>query len=267
MPYRRRLTRRRRAPKKPLLRRLTATAGRVLKKRYAPRGTLRVGRIARDVAMIKSVINVEKKRLGGTNYTGVLGQVNGGGGGAVMIDITPNLAKGADANQRNGNSVKMTGMYIQGQFIQQSAAIDRNFVSIELWCHKNKEVVMSLSSTGAEIYTASPFSGQIDMVSRRNQDYFSDYVCLKKQRVAVTGDTYSATNILRNATFSFPVKLNRHLRWNDSNTLINGQLFLIMRCQSGNSSTTTASTANIAHVGINTGLNYALDQVTYFVDN
>lgn len=267
MPYRRRLTRRRRAPKKPLLRRLTATAGRVLKKRYAPRGTLRVGRIARDVAMLKSLVNVEKKRYTQTYTYDFLGQVNGAGGGAYIADLTPLIAQGTGASQRTGNSVKMTGCYFQGQIIQQSSAIDSNIVSIEVWFHKTREVPMSLSSTGNEIYQNSPFSNQIDIISRRNQDYFSDYVCLRKKRVVVRADTYSATNILRNATFNLGMKMNRHLRWNDAGTLVNGQFFLLVRCQSGNGSSTTASTANIPHQGTNTGLKFALDQITYYVDN
>jgi len=250
-----------------VVRRVVRKGVKYAKKRYvSKKGNLRLGKIVRDVAMVKKLINVEKKRFS-SNYTGVLGQVNGAGGGAVMLDITPFITKGNDANQRNGNSIKMTGLYIQGQFLQQSAAIDRNTVSVELWCHKNKEVGMSLASTGNEIYTNSPFSNQIDFVSRRNQDYFSDYVCLRKKMVRVTADTFSGTNIVRNATFSFPIKLNRHLRWSDSNVLINGQIFLIMRCQSGNASASTGSTANIPHQGINTGLTYALDQITYYVDN
>lgn len=251
-----------------VVRRVVRKGLKYAKKRYvSKRGNFRLGRLAKDVAMVKKLINVEKKRYTQTYLYDFLGQVNGNGGGAYMADLTPSLVQGNSASQRNGNSVKMTGIYLQGQLIQQGSAIDSNIVSVEVWCHKTKEVPMSLSSTGNEIYNNSPFSGQIDMISRRNQDYFSDYVCLRKKRVIVRADTYSATNILRNATFSMGLKLNRHLRWNDAGTLINGQLFLLVRCQSGNGSSTTASTANIPHQGVNTGLKFSLDQITYYVDN
>lgn len=240
----------------------------MVKRRYVGKsGKFRLGKLVKDVQMIKSVVNVEKKRYTAQYTYDFLGQVNGAGGGAYITDLTPLIAQGTGSSQRTGNSVKMTGMYLQGQIIQQSSAIDSNVVSVEVWFHKTREVVMSLSSTGNEIYQNSPFSNQIDIISRRNQDYFSDYVCIKKQRVIVRADTYSATNILRNATFNMGLKLNRHLRWNDAGTLINGQLFLLVRCQSGNGSSTTASTANIPHQGINTGLKFALDQITYYTDN
>lgn len=236
------------------------------KKRYVnKRGNFKLGRLVKDVAMVKKLINVERKRIYGT-YNGNVGQVNGGGGGANMFDITPNISQGNSASQRNGNSVKVTGVYIQGQFLQQVNALDRNRFSVEVWCHKTKEVPMSLASTGAEIYNESPFSNQMDLISRRNQDYFSDYVCLRKKMVYMPGDKY-ATNIIKNQTFNLGLKLNRHLRWNDSGTLINGQYFVIIRAQSGNASSTTASTANIAHQGISTGCSVNLSVATYYVDN
>lgn len=237
------------------------------KKRYInKKGNFRLSRLAKDVAMVKRVINVEKKR-NASAYTGVVGQVNGAGGGAAMIDITPTISQGVAVNERTGNSVKLTGCYIQGQFLQQGNTLDSNKFSVEIWCHKNKEVPMSLASTGTEIYNPSPFSGQIDLVSQRSQDYFSDYVCIKKQLVYVKGDQYSTTNIVRNATFNMPVKLNRHLRWNNSGTLIQGQLFMIIRAQNGNCSLTTASTANIAHQGVATGYSYGINSIFYNVDN
>lgn len=247
--------------------RKVARAGvRYAKRRYVNRkGGLRLGKIAKDVAMVKRLINVEKKRRG-DSWTGVVGQVNGTGGGAVMIDITCNVAQGLTASTRTGNSIKMTGLYLQGQFIQQSNANDSNKFSVEIWCHKNKEVAMSLASTGQEIYNVSPFSGQMDLVSRRNQDFFSDYVCLRKKMVYVKGDTYTS-NVIRNANFNLGMKLNRHIRWDDAGNLINGQYFLIIRAQNGNASGTTASTANIAHVGINTGYTYGLNLIQYYVDN
>lgn len=251
-----------------VVRRVVRKGVKYAKKRYVnKKGNLRLNRLVKDVAMVKKLINVEKKRYTQTYTYDFLGQVNGAGGGAYIADLTPLIAQGTGASQRTGNSVKMTGMYLQGQLIQQQSAIDSNIVSVEVWFHKTKEVTMSLSSTGNEIYNNSPFSNQIDMISRRNQDYFSDYVCIRKKRVVVRADTYSATNILRNATFGMGLKLNRHLRWNDAGTLINGQLFLLVRCQSGNGSSTTASTANIPHQGINTGLKFSLDQITYYVDN
>lgn len=248
------------------VRRVVRRGVKYAKKRYvSKKGNFRLGRLVKDVAMVKKLVNVEKKRIG-NSFTGTCGQVNGAGGGAAMLDVTPAIIQGLNASQRTGNSVKITGLYIQGQFIQQSSAYDRNVISVELWCHKAKEVVMSLSSTGNEIYNASPFSLQMDMVSRRNQDYFSDYICLRKKRIFIHADTAN-TNVFRNNTFNLGVKLNRHLRWNDAGTLINGQYFLVIRCQSGNCSTSTASTANIAHIGINTGLSYGLSLIHYYVDN
>lgn len=249
-----------------VVRRVAKAGVRYAKRRYVNKqGNLRLGKIAKDVAMVKRLINVEKKRRG-DQWTGVVGQVNGAGSGAVMIDITCNVSQGLTASTRTGNSIKLTGLYMQGQFIQQTNAQDSNKFSVEIWAHKNKEVTMSLSSTGQELYNVSPFSGQMDLVSRRNQDYYSDYVCLGKRMVYIKGDTY-ATNVIRNANFNMGLKLNRHIRWDDAGTLINGQYFLVIRAQNGNASATTTSTANIPHTGVSTGYTYGINLIQYYVDN
>jgi hypothetical protein len=218
--------------------------------------------------MVKRLINVEKK-FANTSYDLVSGQVNGLGGGANIFDVTPSfIGKGSDRNQRTGNSIKLTGIHFEGQFQHQSITSDSNVVIIELWKPRaTAGVPMSLSSTGEELFNTNPFINQIDFQSRRNSDYYHDYYRLRYLVVKIPGDLTNV-NINRTINFRMGVKLNHHLRWKDDNTLIGGQIFMTIRCASGNSSgTTNATDPDLSHTATNTGLKTRIAQISYYVDN
>lgn len=101
-------------------------AGKAIKKRYVAKGgNLKVGQIAKDVMMLKRLVNAEKKRttLGSTSFEAAhfTGQVNGNSSGHRIVDISPSaINQGNGYNERNGNSIKLHSLVIKGQFIQMT---------------------------------------------------------------------------------------------------------------------------------------------------
>lgn len=270
MPRRRQT---KRVPKKPILRRLAAGAGRALKKRYMPKGHLNVSQIAKDVMMLKSVVNAEVKRTGDLYQQSAVGQINGTGSGHYIYDLSPSgIALGTAYNQRTGNSIKMKSLFINLQFIQQSATNQNTRGVVELWMRKQDTV--GVVAYANELYNPTAFVtggvGQvIDFNSTRNPDYYNDYVMVRRKRFGVPGDALNPS-INRVANVKMPVSFGKgiHCRWNTSGTYTDKQFCVVVRLDSGNLSSTTAGTwGRVPTNAINTGLDLGLQYEWFYYDN
>jgi len=236
------------------------------KRRYFKRttGALKTGKLARDVMMLKRMVNVEKKfhQLFPTSST--IGQCVGNASGTACLDITPVPPQGLASNNITGNSFKLTGAYIELQMTQQSALHVPSHYIFEMW-----NVVGTPESTGTaltQLFNISTFSGVIDAYSVRNQDHFADYRLIKKWKVAFPQDALSGNVIVK--TQQFALKLDKHIRLNGSATVQNGQMIMTVRGNYGNASTTTASTlVNVGTTAINTGATLIFTTKYWFVDN
>lgn len=88
-------------------------AGKYLKKRYVPNGRIDMDRIAKDLTIVKSVLNTERKHSDATMATNVTVQ---------GIDSAPhwnlymplNISQGDATIQRNGSSVRFKSIQIKG---------------------------------------------------------------------------------------------------------------------------------------------------------
>lgn len=239
----------------------------VARKRPVYRKKKGVSALARKVNRMMYQMQPEKKQITYLVEDSV-GQLDGNNVGALLIDITPTPSQGTAISQRIGQSIKLSGMFFQGQLIQQSATTDTGYIIIEVWKHKNKEVSIS-NSTLSEIYSVNPFSTTVDAASRRNQTYFSDYVCLRRQKVYVPQDHFGSMSRCKNWTMPIKFKNGHTIRFDNVNNVVNGQLLLVVRSASGNKSPTTATTisANVPFTAINTGWKYLHSVQNYYTDN
>ena len=92
-----------------------------VKGRYIRPGfTKGMGNLIKDVEMIKSRLNVEKKYNDVDVLTHYVGQCFVNTEGAYYQDVTPAISQGVGESQRVGNSLKMTGMTFPLQFNQHN---------------------------------------------------------------------------------------------------------------------------------------------------
>ena len=100
-----------------------------VKGRYVRPGfTKGMGNLIKDVEMIKSRLNVEKKHKDRDVVTYEVGQVSANTDGVFFADVTPNISQGTDSDERIGNSLKLTGMTLPMSFVGQSLCLgDRKF--------------------------------------------------------------------------------------------------------------------------------------------
>lgn len=261
---------------KKFAKKVARKVGRAVRKRYYGKGKLNVARIAKDVQMVKNLINVEKKRLEVANTIGTpvtLGQVNGNTSGAQIIDITPLITAGTGNDSRTGNVVKMTSFYHRFQIGQQGNNTKQGRIIIEYWKVKGNNLPAT-SATLEKLFNNNVFmtggvgGSYIDYQSSRNPDYFSDFIPIAKKVVYMKADSTSGD--LVNQTFAIAKKFNHHIRYDPGTTnVISGQILMTIRCDVGNRSTTTAytDTGAVIEGAISSGYTLQYNYIYYYVDN
>lgn len=227
----------------------------------------KIARVASEVAILRRLVNAEKKRITNGVNNQFVGQVNGNSSGMYIYDITPYPSQGVTSETRNGASIKWTTSYLQLQFIHMSAT--QSTIKGRIYIIKSKDIV-NASTIQQQFFMPSPFitsTSIYDINSPREQDYFKDYVVLKTRNFTVKCDQISGQTV--QTIVKMPLRFGHHCKYNDnSNVLTDGQVFMLIVTDSGNIATATSSTVgNISVTAPNTGLNLCWSITNYFVDN
>lgn len=257
---------------KRFVKRAAKKAGRVVKKRYFKGkgyGRPNLSTMVRDLALVKKSLNVEKKNIQSTITSNIdIGQTLANtDNGQAIYDITPAITQGVGYNQMTGNSVKLVSMALKGQIKQQTATQHPMRIKIVLFKTVGQPVAAATIQSGNLLFDKNPITTCTDYNSDRNINYFKDYRIIKTQTVYLMPDPTSGELILKD--FKFIMKMSHHLKWsNNTTTLTNGQLGIMFLSDSGNSSTTTASTlTNLPITKINSGATVQFYTKFYYVDN
>lgn len=250
-------------------------AGQAIKNRYYGGNKLNVAQIASDVAVLQRLVNVEKKRFDKVIVTPQpVGQVNGNATGAFCVDVTPLIPEGITFNSRNGASIKLTGWHTKLQLTQQASAQHPMKVKIMFFQVKGNPITTSSFITPpSSLYNWNSFVGGgssvVDYNSDINPDNFSKYKLIRQKVITLQPDPLSGTTMLKTFSIGMKYKKGHHVRYDgDTTNVLNGQILMLVLCDSGNMSTTTASTlSNVPVSGINTGATLLYDFRSYYVDN
>lgn len=237
----------------------------VAKKRYYnKKGRLDLMQVAKDVQMIKDVINVEKKFYNNLGASQLVGQLAINASGGYFYDATPIPAQGVTDITRNGDSIKLTSSYMSFQFWQQ--ANTASAIRCRLYLVRNKGPTITATNAYTTFFNANPVSQVIDYNSTQNTDYTYLYEVLRKKDFKIDMDNISSQVTIKNVTI--PMRYNNyHVRFaSNSTTISSGQLFLFIVCDSGNTSTISTQT-NCPVLTASSGLIFNFDLKHYFVDN
>lgn len=244
------------------------------------KGKLSSSRIMKDIAMIKKSLNTEKKvydiPMQNASYT--VGQVFADNtatnyvSGHYVADITPIPAQGVTYQTRNGDSIKLVSMFGKIQFYQQSSCFSRIRGVIEFVQVKGTPITSTVfmqtylqpndfikSQTAKDIY---------DLNCSRDIDSFKNFRVIRRIPFTLNADATSSDQVITNKTMG--MKMSQHVKYDKNTTTVsNGQIFMIVRVDSGNNGNTTI-TGNPQSIPVVTSFsglrfNYYLKQ--YFVDN
>lgn len=256
-------------------RKFVKRGAKAMRKRYTAKpggrkatGGVRVAKMAKDILYLKSVLNPEKKRLGISVSNQAIGQCNGNTDGAYVSDVTPIVSVGSGSYQRTGASIKLHSSIWHFQFTQGVGTIAKVRGIIEIY-----EVVGDPYTGFAffnERFDTNPFTGVRDMNCQLNPDNFMKVRCLATRKFQVESDATSGVKLLTD--IKIPMKYNKgqgkHIRYDgSSDNIANGQMYIVIRTDRGNISSTTVSTLNVPDVNINTGLLMQWNRTDYYYDN
>lgn len=247
-------------------------AGKQVKKRYVGKRGFRLTQIAKDVMILKSLVNVEKKFIESNVVRfpdAPLGQVTTlNETGMYAKDITPLPTQGIGQNQRTGNEWKMVSLCLKGQVRQQGNNTTEMKVKIFIIKTNGPTVdVQGAIVTGQQFLSVNPISQVIDYNSTRNVDFFKNYRVMKVINITLPADQTSDVKGYKD--FQYITKLSHHVKMNkDSNTVIaNGQIILIAVADSGNTATVTSNLSYIPVATASSGANLSFYTKSYYVDN
>lgn len=251
---------------KKQVRRAWRAGTKFVKKRYLHKGGM--ANVIRDVALIKKVINSEKKLYRASAGPAVVGQVSGNSNAGLYLDLTPIPSQGTTRSTRNGASVKLCSQYFRFQITQQSATVSPIRLRFQLFQNVGSQNNINVGVASGELHQSNPFNGLIDYNSNRNPDYLRDWKLLREKKITLPTDPLASTLMIKELAFGMKYK-SYHIRFNgDTNTPLQGQMIMVITADNGNCSTTTASTtANIPITIINSGATVAYSVDSYFYDN
>lgn len=258
------------------------------KKAYGQRGVTgryyRVGAVqglqnlAKDVAMIKSRLNVEKKHIDKDVATFSLGQANGPADGAHYFEVTPLISQGTEGGQRIGQSLKLTGMTFPMSFTQQDTCMGDRKVKITLVRVMSADGGVTAEEAFNTFYDPNPLTGLRDFNAPKayrngTHDGITEIATkvitvkgpvLNDQTASVVGDYERQV-----ANCRLSVKLQQILRYfqNGDNIPEGIKYYMFFQCNAGNKSGSLTATQDIAVKSVNTGLIARLGQRSWWVDN
>lgn len=245
------------------------TAGKVTtaaKKRYGigkGRGGFKFSQVAKDLEMIKSRLNTEKKFKDQIDIEDSVGQVDGNGAGWAYIDATPYLTQGVQENARVGNSIRATGLVLN---VAARGQINAHKRRLKICLVRSR--AFALSGTEQEVWNANPLTGLIDYYSERNYSGMKGaHKILATKYVNVIPHNDSSTGF---ACTKMAVKLNDIIRW-DTNADTSPQEFryhIFVFSDFGNRSLSTASTnPGVLEQGSGSGVALRMSTRVWYVDN
>jgi len=255
------------------------------KRRYGigkGKGGIKLSTIAKDLEMVKSRLNAEKKEKREVEITsGKVGQVFNDLNGYWFQDITPTLGQGTGADERIGNSLKMTGVNLNFQFIGQSNTLTGRKIKIGLYRVRNPSLGPTDASTDitTDVFDSNPLTGLFDYnCARAYRNSKNDGIaCIREKTVYLpkTQMGVGSSNLVEQdyerayKTMNFPVKLNDLLRYEqDNDNLPNGfRYVIIVRADVGNTGPTQSNIQNIPVPTPNSGANFRMGQRWWYVDN
>jgi len=239
----------------------------------------KVSGLVKSVGVLKSLINAEKKYILNPTVSSVpVGQTAGNGDAIYIQDVTPLVPIGAGQSERTGSSIKMTSCRFRCQIQAMKGLISKQRVTIELW--RSTGASQPIAGTGGatvtqQLYNADSITGLYDYFATRNTDFYHNFSLVKRftRTVYPAQLDPSTTNPDLQPRFADVIASFRyphHIRYNYNSTdVAQGQIFMVVRCDTGNTSATVPSTAipNIVNQQVNSGSVLSANFFWHYLDN
>jgi len=208
-----------------------------------------MSRIVKDLAMLKHLVNIEKKRIDVTQSTAVaFAQSNTTGvSGAYSALLSPKPDEGVAQGQRIGQSIKLVSGCLDMQITQQANTL--NALKVKYWLVKRADNSSNYSSalSISQFFEANPFSGVVDYYSARDPEFFTAFKVVKTGTMVLPQDQITTGTAIKQ--IKVPLTFNDHLKFPTDlvgNTTKN-QFYLFVTCSGGDIAPAILSGATIVY--------------------
>lgn len=250
-----------------------------VKKRYGigkGQGGFKFSQVAKDLAWVKSRLNVEKKLYVGAVTSADVGQVDQNNFGYYSVDLTPSIFQGDGESQRVGNSLKFTGFNQKIQFIGQRKCFTTRRLKIHFI--KTTDTTSSVENIINDVYDQNPLTGLVDYHSERNYaNNKKAHRVVMKRNYTVRASSGMDVDTATGAANSRPLgDMNISMKMNDvcrfpsdsSNSIQDYRIIMVIFCDTGNRHPSNASINTGCLIpGSETGLDLQHHYRFWYVDN
>jgi len=239
------------------------------------KGGLNITNIAKDLAYVKSRLNVEKKFHNQALATAPFGQSNVNVDGWYAYDITPSIAQGTGESNRIGGSLKLTGLSIPLAFKGQTNCLNERRIKVSLLQVLCSDVGVTPAETINTVWDPSANVGIRDYYSPKGyRNSATDGISIIKEMTCVlpavqAGGTGSLSEgQVGRVLMNFTVKMQNILRFEGASSTPAGcRYYLVFFADAGNVSTTAATTTALGSKGASTGCVIDGHYRYWYVDN
>lgn len=264
--------------KRTIRRNIRRGARNVRRRYYRKKTGLNIAQIARDVSMVKGMLNSEKKNK---NYapasTYTVGQIFSDGtttgSGHTLLDLTntnhvPSV--GVNQEQRTGASIRVCSHILRMQFWHQSGTAGPRTLHIYIVRTQGDMAMVVNEFLNSNTFISTQGGGNIyDNNSRRNQDYYKQFRVLARKTLYIKNDDTSGEMVVKNLIIPMKFKTGNHIKFQgNTDTVSNGRTYLFITCNAGNEGTGTPSGYDYIPTKTQfTGINFSYTNDFYYYDN
>lgn len=221
--------------------------------------------VKKEIVKMGAKPEVKRSDLTYSTTDAVMGQCTGNANGWYGAEITPAIAQGSGVSQRVGNRVNVMSAYMTIQLRQMSGCSHPTKIKFQMYYDPTNNTD-TISTIVDNLYNYNDYIGGgviYDYNSTRNLDYLTDMKLVRTWTSVLRADSVSSQLNLKTYGIGFKFKKPKNLSWFSTGSTNNavGRFYLVAFADSGNCSTTTASTLSNAPVtAINTGvyINYSI---------
>lgn len=230
--------------------------------------------IMKDVTYLKSVLNPEKKSFSFSSTDTYVGQCNVNADGYYVRDITPIPSQSDLSTGRNGNSIRVHSTHFKFQ-LQQMASSSGNAIRFKIMLCKVIGAPIAEAQIPGLMYKQNTFvlnagvPAIIDYNSDRREDTFKRFIILRQKNVSLAPSQHNSNYSIYTGSMGLKYK-SHHVKFTSdgSQSVSDGQLFLLVLADNGNTSQTTNSTlSGTQTIAFATGANLQTDITHWYYDN
>lgn len=233
--------------------------------------------VAKDLAMVKSRLNVEKKSVDDDVFDDYVGQVDINADGAYYRDITPQIAQGIAENQRIGNSLKITGLHMPIDILGGAYCLSERRFRFTILKVRSADLGVSAQEAFQKVWDVNPLTLVRDYNAPRayrnssNDGISVVYSKTRYMKAPHLDNGSQGADPVERARLSHTInlKLQDLLRYDSNLSALPGgfKYILVVQMDAGNRNLGTVSTADVPITAVSSGAYMRVFCRWWFVDN